>query len=1021
MKKNIIILSTLSAFITLNMLTVNASSNQFIMKVNAAEKLIEEDNREIIIEDDGSIVGYELFRSGNICYNIKGNNCIINKVPGSNGNFNADESIPVFEQEMNIKVIDKVYVGNEFNNLKNIISLTVKDGSTLTSKYALDINNFKMDKLYLNGLSKTIFENSVSKTFKEVYIPDNYDASGNNCFSNINAEKWFLGDVNEKGYGYDRGYFKNLYTSGDIYFTGNKTGFPKNANLDEILPRVKTELPKIIYIENISGTKLHSDNVEKITCRDTSSLVETINVDIDDIYLPNGYFSTSGAPDTIRINSKSMHVKEESGLWVIVNTDSLYLHGTYVDLEKDNVSNLYWLDKNSVSSYLKSNNITAKTMIYCYPNSGMETWCKNNGKTYKYLTDDIVNGTMPDIEKNTYLFDMENPDDVKVKISLGTKPAGASGISDVYISNEKLKLGNYEFNNSDTITIKSDYLETLSNGTYAIGVKFNNAVYKSGATITVVGSYNDTNTDKPEALETIKYEFYKDYPDHVIIPVKMNSATDITQIKIGTEIVDPINYDLQDGAIILSKDYLSTLEPAKYRVIPTFNDPSNTTITNLQLIVYEHAADRAAPYLLQSRILFDGSDVTLKFDPGEGDLLTSNVLALVLDDDLILPDGRVLPFTKSNISHIQKAYKLHEEGENDFEKEENILSSPSNAHKTKKSDIVSNLFSLNYDPIFIVENTEITLSGEYISEMNLSEGDHLIGAIFDNTEKTTDLRKVILTIPKNENPGETDKPVGPENPEKPGKPVDPENPEKPDKPVDPENPGESDKPVDPEKPGESDTPVDPENPDKPVKPENPDKPNKPNRPNNSGSSNKGSISGNFSGVYKPSHGNTTNTPTLESKQDQNENIPVFTKPDGSYAKNEWVNKNEQWYYVDENGKPKYGWFIDTKTNKWYMLDRKQNGALFHGWYYEEQDGKWYYLDPITGEMLTDWQFIDNKWYYFEQKSLGQTYFGDNINGWIFDKTKDNKPFGSMYENEKTPDGYVVNVDGEWAHDLRSLE
>ena len=41
----------------------------------------------------------------------------------------------------------------------------------------------------------------------------------------------------------------------------------------------------------------------------------------------------------------------------------------------------------------------------------------------------------------------------------------------------------------------------------------------------------------------------------------------------------------------------------------------------------------------------------------------------------------------------------------------------------------------------------------------------------------------------------------------------------------------------------------------------------------------------------------------------------------------------------------------------------------------------------------------------------QTYFGDNTNGWVYNKV--GRPFGSMYVNEITPDGYYVNANGEW--------
>ena len=89
------------------------------------------------------------------------------------------------------------------------------------------------------------------------------------------------------------------------------------------------------------------------------------------------------------------------------------------------------------------------------------------------------------------------------------------------------------------------------------------------------------------------------------------------------------------------------------------------------------------------------------------------------------------------------------------------------------------------------------------------------------------------------------------------------------------------------------------------------------------------------------------------------------------------------------------------------------GACLYGWYFEEQDQKWYFLDVENGHMLTGWQFIDGKWYYFTEHNNGQTYFGDNETGWVFRQDVNNRPYGSMFSNETTPDGYWVEKSGQW--------
>ena len=141
---------------------------------------------------------------------------------------------------------------------------------------------------------------------------------------------------------------------------------------------------------------------------------------------------------------------------------------------------------------------------------------------------------------------------------------------------------------------------------------------------------------------------------------------------------------------------------------------------------------------------------------------------------------------------------------------------------------------------------------------------------------------------------------------------------------------------------------------------------------------------------------------------------TYIKADGTQAKSEWIASGGDWYYFGEDGKMKFDWFLDPKSNLWYMLSRNHDGrfgAALRGWYYEDQDGKWYFLNPVTSEMMTGWQYIDHKRYYFAPSNEGQTYFGDNVNGWYFDPTRNIRPFGSMYRDEETPDGHRVDGNG----------
>ncbi len=73
-----------------------------------------------------------------------------------------------------------------------------------------------------------------------------------------------------------------------------------------------------------------------------------------------------------------------------------------------------------------------------------------------------------------------------------------------------------------------------------------------------------------------------------------------------------------------------------------------------------------------------------------------------------------------------------------------------------------------------------------------------------------------------------------------------------------------------------------------------------------------------------------------------------------------------------------------------------DGYLKNGWVLDQSSNKWYWNDENTG-MQKGWQFINNKWYYFS----------------TVENSLDARPYGSMYQNEKTPDGYFVTADGSW--------
>lgn len=127
-----------------------------------------------------------------------------------------------------------------------------------------------------------------------------------------------------------------------------------------------------------------------------------------------------------------------------------------------------------------------------------------------------------------------------------------------------------------------------------------------------------------------------------------------------------------------------------------------------------------------------------------------------------------------------------------------------------------------------------------------------------------------------------------------------------------------------------------------------------------------------------------------------------------------VNKNG-WYHFNANGIMDYGWFLDEKLD-WYYCNTQSDGWLGKmktGWHHDKEDNRWYYLDPETGIMAKGWRLIDGTWYFFTAQNRMETYGYDAATGkWIY-KNNAERPLGSMYMGEMTPDGYHVDANGAW--------
>ncbi|MDR1765656.1 MAG: hypothetical protein LBR77_06150 [Lachnospiraceae bacterium] len=137
-----------------------------------------------------------------------------------------------------------------------------------------------------------------------------------------------------------------------------------------------------------------------------------------------------------------------------------------------------------------------------------------------------------------------------------------------------------------------------------------------------------------------------------------------------------------------------------------------------------------------------------------------------------------------------------------------------------------------------------------------------------------------------------------------------------------------------------------------------------------------------------------------------------------WAKLDWASGETEkngWYHFNSRGIMDSGWFKD-EAGFWYYAQTDHDGfygKMKTGWHKDETDGHWYYLDPETGVMFVGWHEIDGKWYYFAQFNFQDTYvYNAQAEAWEYAGLTE-RPYGSMYANEHTPDGYTVDQNGAW--------
>lgn len=118
------------------------------------------------------------------------------------------------------------------------------------------------------------------------------------------------------------------------------------------------------------------------------------------------------------------------------------------------------------------------------------------------------------------------------------------------------------------------------------------------------------------------------------------------------------------------------------------------------------------------------------------------------------------------------------------------------------------------------------------------------------------------------------------------------------------------------------------------------------------------------------------------------------------VKNGWVKKNDKWYYYKNGKKLKSAWVY--YKDKYYYLKPGDGVMAEKEFITSETDNQTYYLAK-DGVMVTGWQKIKKKWYYFKKKNPS----GAMRYGWFSQKNSSggknkyylNKKTGVMYENK----------------------
>ena len=182
---------------------------------------------------------------------------------------------------------------------------------------------------------------------------------------------------------------------------------------------------------------------------------------------------------------------------------------------------------------------------------------------------------------------------------------------------------------------------------------------------------------------------------------------------------------------------------------------------------------------------------------------------------------------------------------------------------------------------------------------------------------------------------------------------------------------------------------------------------------NNGGSGNGS-GGSSGGSYRPVKSIGFICPQVSARETAGQWIQTgedwqFRFSGGAMAMDCWIFKGGEWYHMGADGLMDRGWHYQKETGSWYYL--RDNGAMKKGWI--QLSGIWYYLGTADGRMAVGWQSIGQKWYYLNPAEPVPVPATDPSTGQTVQSTEGQLPYGAMYQNRKTPDGFMTGADGAW--------